>query len=60
MFNGKEITSETVDKLLELEKDKLRRMMDQVSGVVRNGLKNESVTALTIAETFRRFADGDE
>lgn len=56
MFEGKEITNETVEKLIALEKDELKSMLNQVSGVVRNGLKNKSITALVVAETLETFA----
>ena len=60
MFKGKEIKAETIEKILELDKRDLELLFFQIKGVVKVGLKNGSVTALTVAETFRRFADGDE
>lgn len=61
MFEGKkEVTNETVEKLIVLDKRDLERRLNQLSGVVKVGLKNESITALTISKTFRSFADGDE
>lgn len=54
MFKGKEIKAETIEKILELDKGDLELFLYQLKGAVSEGLKNEDITALTIANIFRK------
>lgn len=54
MFEGKEIKAETIEKILELDKKDLELFLYQLKGAISAGLKNEDVTAVTIANIFRK------
>ena len=54
MFEGQEIKAETIEKILELDKRDLELFLYQLKGAVSAGLKNEDITALTIANIFRK------
>lgn len=58
MFKEKEIKAETIEKILELDKRDLELFLYQLKGAVSAGLENEDITALTIANIFRKVARG--
>ena len=54
MFKGKEIKAETIEKILKLDKRDLELFMYKLKGAVSAGLENKDITALTIANIFRK------